>query len=334
MASGDSLGFGVIGTGAIGRLHAQHLVSRVPGARLVAVSDVVAEAARSCAEATGSTAYDDYRALLTDRQVDAVVIASPPDTHAAIIVDAAAAGKQIFSEKPIDCTLDKIDRAIAAAEKAGVKLQIGFNRRFDANYHAVHEAIVAGRIGRPLIAHIISRDPRPPVLSNTRAVGGLFLDMTIHDFDMACYLTQSQVESVYTIAGTMLDGCGEPDTAIVTLRMANGALVTIDNGHTTFGYDQRAEVFGTEGMLATQNDKPHSAHLTDSTGSHAVLPWHFFIERYAESYARELRAFVECVVQDSEPLVTADDGRRAVVIAFAAQRSYDEHRPVLISEVE
>ncbi len=333
MASGDSLGFGVIGTGAIGRLHAQHLVSRVPGARLVAVSDVVAEAARSCAEATGSTPYDDHHALLADPQVEAVVIASPPDTHAAIIEDAAAAGTQIFAEKPIDCTLEKIDRAIAAVARAGVKLQIGFNRRFDANYHAVHDAVASGKIGKPLIAHIISRDPKPPVLSNTRAVGGLFLDMTIHDFDMACYLMQSDAESVYAVAGTMLEGCGEPDTAIITLRMANGALVTVDNGHTAFGYDQRAEVFGTEGMIATLNEKPHSALLTDSTGSHAVLPWHFFIERYAESYARELRAFVDCVVQDSEPLVTASDGRRAVLIAFAAQRSYDEGRPVLVREI-
>jgi myo-inositol 2-dehydrogenase/D-chiro-inositol 1-dehydrogenase len=329
----DAIGFGVIGTGAIGRLHAQHLVSRVPGARLVAVSDVDVEAAGSCAEATASTAHSDHRALLADPLVEAVVIASPPDTHAAIIEDAAAAGKQVFSEKPIDCTLGKIDRAIAAVAKSGVAFQIGFNRRFDANYHAVHEAIVAGKVGRPLIAHIISRDPRPPVPTNTRTAAGMFLDMTIHDFDMARYLTQSEVQSVYTLAGTMLEGCGEPDTALITLRMANGALVTIDNGHTTFGYDQRVEVFGTEGMLATQNEKPHSAHLTDGSGSHAVLPWHFFIERYAESYARELRAFVDCIVQRTAPPVTADDGRRAVVIALAAQRSSDESRPVSISEI-
>jgi len=330
----STLGFGLIGAGVIGRLHAQHLASRVPSARLVGVSDPLADAARSCAESNSSMTYESHRALLADSGIHAVVIASPPDTHAGLIEDAAAAGKHIFCEKPIDCTLDKIDRAIATVDRAGVKLQIGFNRRFDANYKAVHDSVVSGKVGKPLIVHIISRDPKPATLSNTRSVGGLFLDMTIHDFDMARYVTQSEVESVHTIASTMLEGCGEPDTAIVTLRMANGALVSIDNGHTTFGYDQRIEVFGSTGMIATENEKPHSAHLTDSSGSHAVLPWHFFIERYAESYARELRAFVECIARDTEPLVTAVDGRRAVVVAVAAQRSYDESRPVSISEVE
>jgi myo-inositol 2-dehydrogenase/D-chiro-inositol 1-dehydrogenase len=277
--------------------------------------------------------FVDHNALLADPAVDAVVIASPPDTHAAITIDAANAGKHVFTEKPVDMTFEKIDAAIAAVERAGIKLQVGFNRRFDANFKAVHDAMVSGKVGQPLICHITSRDPIPPSLSNTRAVGGLFLDMTIHDFDMACYLTQSDVESVYAIAATMLEGCGEPDTAIVTLRMANGALVTIDNSHTTFGYDQRAELFGTLGMIATSNEKPHSALLTDASGSHAVLPWHFFIERYAESYRRELEAFVECIHRDLEPPVTTTDGRRAVAIAFAAQRSYDESRPVHLIEV-
>jgi myo-inositol 2-dehydrogenase/D-chiro-inositol 1-dehydrogenase len=329
----DTLGFGVIGAGAIGRLHAQHLATRVPGARLVAVSDIAPAAATSCAEANSAKSYADHRALLADPAVDAVVIASPPDTHASITVDAAAAQKHVFTEKPVDCTLERIDAAMHAAENAGIKLQVGFNRRFDANYKAVRDAIASGQIGRPLIGHIISRDPIPPSLSNTRAVGGLFLDMTIHDFDMACHLTGSDVESVYTVAGTMLEGCGEPDTAIVTLRMTNGALVMIDNGHTTFGYDQRAEVFGTTGMIATSNEKPHSALLTDASGSHAILPWHFFIERYAESYRRELAAFVECIRRNTEPPVTALEGRRAVAVAFAAQRSHDEGRPVLMSEI-
>jgi myo-inositol 2-dehydrogenase/D-chiro-inositol 1-dehydrogenase len=328
------IGMGVIGAGVIGRLHAQHLVSRVSGARLLAVSDVVADVARSCGEANGVTAYDNHHALLADPSIDAVVIASPPDTHAALIEDAAHAGKHVFSEKPIDCTLEKIDRAVSAVQRAGVKLQTGFNRRFDANYHAAHEAVAAGKVGRPLITHIISRDPKPPSLSNTRAVGGLFLDMTIHDFDMARFVTGSEVGSVHAVGATMLEGCGEPDTALVTLRMASGALVSIDNGHTTFGYDQRIEVFGSNGMIATTNEKPHTALLTDATGSHAILPWHFFIERYAESYVQELSAFVECIVNDTQPPVTADDGRKAVVIAFAAQRSFEEGRSVAISEVE
>ncbi len=327
-----SIGFGVIGAGAIGRLHARHLTSSVPGARLVAVSDVVHAAADACAQETGAKAYADPSGLLGDEQVDAIVVASPPDTHAAIIEAAAAAGKQIFCEKPVDCEINKIDRALAAVERAGVKLQIGFNRRFDANYRAAHEAVASGKVGRPLIVHIVSRDPKLPAVSDTRDVAGMFLDMTIHDFDMARYLTGSEAASVYALGGAMLDGAGELDTALVTLRMTNGAIVTIDNGQTAYGYDQRVEVFGTEGMVSTENEKPHSATLTDGAGTHSVLPLYFFIERYAESYARELRAFVECIQENTEPPVTGADGRIAAVIALAAQRSYEEGRPVVLSE--
>jgi myo-inositol 2-dehydrogenase/D-chiro-inositol 1-dehydrogenase len=327
-----AVGFGVIGAGAIGRLHAQHLASRVPGARLVAVSDVVRAAAEACAEATGAAAYEDHRDLLADPQVEAVVIASPPDTHAAMIEEAAAAGKQVFCEKPIDCELDKIDRALAAVARAGVKLQIGFNRRFDANYRAVREAVVAGKIGRPLILHIISRDPTLPVVSDTRDAAGLFLDMTIHDFDMARYLIGAEVTEVRALAGRTLHDAGDLDTALITLRFASGTFGSIDNGQTAYGYDQRAEVFGTEGMVSTDNEKADHATLTDSAGSHSAVPLYFFIERYAESYLRELREFVDCIRNDTKPPVTGADGRAAVVIALAAQRSYEEDRPVLLSE--
>jgi myo-inositol 2-dehydrogenase/D-chiro-inositol 1-dehydrogenase len=327
-----AIGFGVIGAGAIGRLHARHLASQVEGARLVAVSDVVPEAAQSCARDASATAYGDHRELLANPQVEAVVIASPPDTHAKIIEQAAAARKQIFCEKPIDCELEKIDRALAAVAGAGVKLQIGFNRRFDANYHAVHEAVAGGKVGRPLIIHIVSRDPKLPAVSDTRSVAGMFLDMTIHDFDMARYLTGSEVTEVFALADRRLHDAGDLDTALVTLRFADGAFGTIDNGQTAYGYDQRVEVFGTDGMVATENERPHSATLTDSAGSHSVLPLHFFIERYAESYRRELEAFVECIERDTDPPVTGRDGRIAVVIALAAQRSCDEGRPVPLSE--
>lgn len=328
----DTIGFGVIGAGAIGRLHAQHLALSVPGTRLVAVSDVVRAAAEACAEVHGAAAYEDHRELLADPRVDAVVIASPPDTHAAIIEDAAAAGKQVFCEKPIDCTLDKIDRALATVARARIKLQIGFNRRFDANYRAVHEAISSGKIGRPLILHLISRDPQLPVVSDTRDVAGMFLDMTIHDFDMARYLMGSEATEVYALAGRMLQDAVDLDTALITLRFADGAFGTIDNGQTAYGYDQRAEVFGTDGVVASENERSYHATLTDSAGSHSPLPLHFFIERYAESYAQELREFVDCIRDDSQPPVTGADGRIAVVIALAAQRSYEEGRPVSLSE--
>ena len=327
-----AIGFGVIGTGAIGRLHARHLVSSVPGARLVAVSDVVHAAADACAQDTGAKAYAGPSGLLADPQVEAVVIASPPDTHAGIIEAAAAAGKQIFCEKPIDCEIEKIDRALAAVARAGVKLQIGFNRRFDANYRAAHEAVASGKIGRPLIVHLVSRDPKLPVVSDTRNAAGLFLDMTIHDFDMARYLTGGEVTEVRALAGRMLHDAGDLDTALITLRFADGAFGTIDNGQTAYGYDQRAEVFGTEGVVATENERPNRATLTDSAGGHTALALYFFVERFAESYIAELRAFADCIRQDTEPSVSGADGRIAVVIALAAQRSYDEGRPVSLSE--
>ena len=333
MSEQRTLGIGLIGTGAIGRLHAEHLASRVPGARLVAISDIDPVAAAACvAQCDVSAVYEDYRRLLANPAVEAVAICSPPDTHAEIIEAAAAAGKHIFCEKPVDCELAKIDHALAAVAKAGVKLQVGFNRRFDANFRHAHETVASGKIGRPYILHIVSRDPRPADVSNTRETAGLFLDMTIHDFDMARYLMGSEVVEVYVLADKMA-GVGDLDTALISLRFANGAFGTIDNGQTAYGYDQRVEVFGSGGSIAFENERPHRATLTDREGSHAPRPLHFFVERYAASYLAEMIAFVDCVLQDTDAAVTGADGRAAVVIALAAQRSYDEGRPVLLSEV-
>ncbi len=325
-----TIAFGVIGAGAIGRLHAQHLASRVPGASLVAIADIDRSAAERFAEQLGSPAvYTDYHDLLNNPAIEAVVISSPPETHAEIIEEAAALGKQIFCEKPIDCDLGKIDRALAAVARAGVTLQIGFNRRFDANFRSVREAIAAGKIGRPLILHIISRDPQVDVPSATPASVGMLLDMTIHDFDMARYLIGSEVTNVYTLAASTFDPAHEQlDTAVITLQFANGAYGTIDNGMTAYGYDQRVEVFGTEGAISIGNETLHRATVIDRSGSHAALPLYFFAERYGESYIAELRAFVRSVVDGTEPPVTGADGRIAVAIALAAQRSYDEGRPV------
>ena len=333
VAGGGQVGIGLIGVGAIGRLHAQHLASRVPGGRLVAIADVDRAAAAACGEQHGvSSVYEDYRELLARGEVDAVVICSPSDTHAQIIEEAAALGKHIFCEKPIDCDLGRIDRALAAVAKAGVKLQVGFNRRFDANFSYVREAVASGKIGRPYVLHIISRDPRPRQASQTRATAGLFLDMTIHDFDMARYLLGSEVVEVYALAGSMA-GVGELDTALVVLRFANGALGTIDNGQTAYGYDQRVEVFGSEGTVKVENEQPHRASVLDSSGIHSALPQYFFIERYSPSYIAELSAFADCILKDTEPPVTGEDGRRAVVLALAAQRSLDQGRPVAVSEL-
>jgi len=331
---------GVIGAGRIGRVHAENLAYRIPGAKLVAIADVVAEAAQKlAADLQIATVVQDYRAILADRTVDAVVICSSTDTHAQVITDAAAAGKHIFCEKPIALDLAKIDHALAAVQKAQVKLQVGFNRRFDPSFRRVRELIAAGSIGTPHILRITSRDPAPPPISYVKVSGGIFLDMAIHDFDMARYLMGSEVVEVYAAGNVLVDpaigAAGDIDTAVTTLYFANGAIGVIDNSRqAVYGYDQRVEVFGSGGMALATNKTPDSVVQSDAVGVHAAKPLYFFVERYAEAYVAEMREFVQCVREDKRPSVTGVDGRIPVVIAYAAQKSYAEHRPVRLEEVD
>ena len=336
---GKRINVGLIGAGRIGKLHAGHLASRIPDANLLAISDIVAQAAQACAARWNvPTATSDHRAILEDSAIDAVVICSSTDTHARLIEEAAAAGKHIFCEKPIDFDLARIDRALQAVERAGVKLQIGFNRRFDPNFKRVREMVAAGQIGTPHILRITSRDPAPPPISYIQVSGGIFLDMTIHDFDMARYLIGSQVEEVFAAGRVMVDpaigAAGDIDTAVITLQFANGTLGTIDNSRrAAYGYDQRVEVFGSAGMVCTENNSPHRAVYSDAQGVHAALPLHFFIERYVESYIAEMAAFIRCLQDDTPPPVSGADGRMAVVIGHAAKRSCAGRRPVRLDEI-
>jgi myo-inositol 2-dehydrogenase/D-chiro-inositol 1-dehydrogenase len=329
---------GLIGAGRIGRVHAENLVYRIPEADLVAVADIFVEASERLAAELGVTAYQDHRRILEDERVDAVLICSSTNTHAQFIEDAAGAGKQIFCEKPIALDLGKIDRALAAVEQAGVKLQIGFNRRFDPSFRRVHEIVAAGEIGEPHILRITSRDPAPPPIEYVRVSGGIFLDMTIHDFDMARFLMGRDVESVYTAGEVLVDPAigqaGDVDTAVITLHFENGALGVIDNSRqAVYGYDQRVEVFGSGGLVTADNDYANSARISDAQRVHRDLPLNFFMERYTESYANEIRAFVECIVQDTLPPVTGLDGRIPVVMGYAAQKSLAEGRPVRLDEI-
>jgi myo-inositol 2-dehydrogenase/D-chiro-inositol 1-dehydrogenase len=270
--------------------------------------------------------------------VDAVLIASSTDTHAPFIVDAAKAGKHIFCEKPIAAKLDKIDEALATVTGAGVKLQIGFNRRFDASFQRIKQAIESGEIGTPHLMHIISRDPSPPPIEYIKVSGGIFFDMTIHDFDMARFLL-GDVEEIYAAGGVMVDPAiglaGDIDTTVITLKFANGAIGTIDNSRkAVYGYDQRVEVFGSKGSAQNTNLYPDTVTL--STGDavrRGSLPLNFFLERYTPSYITELQAFVDCVLDDTPVPVTGHDGRVPVVMAMAAKKSYEENRPVKLSEI-
>ena len=339
MINNGNLRIGVIGAGRIGKIHAENLATRVACVEVAAIADVDLKSAQELAARLHvPQALADYHAILADASIDAVAICSSTDTHAQIIIEAAQAGKHIFCEKPISHDLAKIDAALAAVEKAGVKLQIGFNRRFDPNFAHVREMVAQGKIGAPQIVRITSRDPAPPPISYIKLSGGMFLDMTIHDFDMARFLTGSEVLEVFTSAGVMVDPAigeaGDVDTAVIILRFANGAIGTIDNCRkAVYGYDQRVEVFGSGGMLQALNNTPHNDIYAHAGGVEVAKPLYFFLERYTESFVAEMKAFCKSVVEDTQTLVTGSDGRIPVVIGLAAKKSYLENRPVKLSEI-
>jgi myo-inositol 2-dehydrogenase/D-chiro-inositol 1-dehydrogenase len=271
-------------------------------------------------------------------EVDAVAICSSTETHADLIVAAARAGRAIFCEKPISLELAEVDRALAAVDEAGVLFQIGFNRRFDPAHAAVREAVVRGDVGDPQLVRISSRDPEPPPLDYVRVSGGIFLDMTIHDFDMARFVTGSEVVEVFARGAVRVDpafgDAGDVDTALVTLVHENGCLTAIDNSRrAVYGYDQRVEVFGPHGMAISENPYAHSAVVRTADGTHKSPLPHFFLERYVLSYLREWDAFVEAVRTGAPPPVSGADARAPLVIGLAAGRSLREGRPVRIEEV-
>jgi myo-inositol 2-dehydrogenase/D-chiro-inositol 1-dehydrogenase len=330
---------GVIGVGRIGKLHAENLHFRIPGATVAAIADVRVDAAKEVASALGvKKAVGEYKELLKDRDIDAVIICSSTDTHADIIEEAAQAGKQIFCEKPIDFDLGRIDRALEQVEKHRVKLQVGFMRRFDPTLKRVRQQVRDGKIGEPHILRITSRDPEPPPLDYIKVSGGIFLDMTSHDFDIARFLIGEDVEELYTAAGVMVDPrigeVGDLDTAVITLKFANGVIGTIDDSRKSgYNYDQRVEVLGSTGMVSTTNISPTHTKLSVSDAVHEDLPHFFFIERYSEAYVNEMADFIDCLRSDSPPPVTGLDGRISVVMGMAARLSYDHNRPVKLSEI-
>ncbi|HZL85968.1 MAG TPA: inositol 2-dehydrogenase [Candidatus Krumholzibacteria bacterium] len=329
------LSMGVIGAGRIGMLHAHNLARRVPHAQVVMVADPRIACARAAATvARAHAAVADYREILAAPDVDAVVISASTDTHARIIGEAAAAGKHIFCEKPIDHDLDRIRTALQAVAKAGVRFQVGFNRRFDPDFQAMARQVRSGSIGTPQLLRITSRDPEPPPADYIRVSGGLFLDMSIHDLDMARFLMQEPVVEVFA-AGSAFDpailALGDIDTAVIVLRFASGALCCIDNSRrAVYGYDQRLEVFGTHGCLTVPNRTPTQVEHWDASGQHRDRPQHFFLERYQESYVLELQEFVDCVRQGREISVSGHDGLQAIVLAQAARASLLQGKPVQI----
>jgi myo-inositol 2-dehydrogenase/D-chiro-inositol 1-dehydrogenase len=321
---------GVLGAGRIGRLHTDNLL-RMPGVRVKAVADPYADfAAWPPPEvATGP----EPALVLDDPEIEAVLICSPTPTHAPFTEDAANAGKHIFCEKPIDLDPDRIRRTLAVVEKAGVKLQVGFNRRFDPTFARVRRAVIDGDVGEVQIVKITSRDPEKPPVSYVRSSGGMFLDMTIHDFDMVRFLTGSEIESVHAMGAVLIDPAigeaGDVDTAVTTMRLANGALAVIENSRqAVYGYDQRVEVFGSAGSAEAGNETPNRVSFSGAGGVRSDNPLYFFLQRYQASFAAEMEAFFHCIREDREPPVGGRDGLMSVLVGLAAGRSMAENLPV------
>ncbi len=339
MNKSSKIGVGVIGAGRIGRLHIEHLAQSIPEVELIAICSLDAVGIESLTKQFNIPKTTiDYTALLADPRIDAVLVASSTDTHVEISQAAAKAGKHVFCEKPISLDLEQIDETLTIVEKAGVKFQVGFNRRFDANFARIREAVASGEIGEPHIMRITSRDPSPPPIEYVKVSGGIFLDMTIHDFDMARYLIGDEVVEVYATGGVRVDPkigeAGDIDTTVITLRFQNGVIATIDNSReAVYGYDQRVEVFGSRGMVTAANPPTNTVTFSGSEGSHAASPPYFFVERYKTAFLSELQAFFACIQEDTPPPVTGEDGKAPVVMGFAALKSLRENRPVLLSEI-
>eukprot|EP00741_Cyanophora_paradoxa_P013125 tig00020675_g12678.t1 len=333
------LHIGVIGAGRIGTVHADTIAFRIKNARLTSVASGSVSSAQRCALLTGCELVYDYHDMIKDPKVDAIVIAGPSDTHTQMVIECAEAGKHIFCEKPVDIAIENVDKCVDAVKKSGVKFMVGLNRRFDPNYMRIRKALAEKEIGDLHLLHIFSRDPAPPPLYYVKQSGGMFLDMTMHDFDMANFLISAQdptakAEEIYTMAGCMVDPeigkLGDVDTAITQIRYTNGVIVSIDNSRqAVYGYDQRCEAFGSKGSIQSVNNYPSNTEVKQGD-----LPLNFFMDRYTESFINIMEDFVDNVLNDREMSVPIKCGRDPVVMAIAARKSHDEKRPVKLTEID
>ena len=331
---------GIIGAGRIGRVHITSISTRVKDAVIKTVADpFLNDETAEWAKSMGvEHTTRDYKEIINDPEINAVLICSSTDTHSPISLEAIKAGKHVFCEKPIDHDIAKIQEVIDALKGTNVKYQVGFNRRFDHNFEAVQQAVAAGKVGKPEIIKITSRDPEPPSIDYVKVSGGIFLDMTIHDFDMVRFLAGCNATEVYVEAAVLVDPAigeaGDVDTAVITLKMENGAIAVIDNSRkAAYGYDQRAEVFGSKGMVAVSNDSTSSAVISSADGVTGEKPLYFFLERYMAAYAKEIKCFIEAIENDTDTPLGVMDGLQPVLMGLAAKKSLEEHRPVKISEI-
>ena len=326
------------GLGRIGKIHLKNLVRNFSEIRVVAAMDVFDESKAIADEFNVPVFVKTFDELLAVPGLDAVVICSPTDTHADYVIKAARAGKQIFCEKPLDLSLERVQEVLDVVKESGVKLMLGFNRRFDPEFKKIRELVESDAVGDPQIIKITSRDPGPPPVSYIKVSGGMFLDMTIHDFDMARYISGKKVKEVYAKATVKVDPeigeAGDVDTAVITLTFEDDSMAVIDNCRkAAYGYDQRLEVFGSKGMAQMENNFPNSHKLYTETGVSGDLPLHFFLERYDASYNQEIREFIDALVSGSPMPVDGEDGLISIAMGLAAKLSVKEKRPVKMTEI-
>ncbi len=331
---------GIIGAGRIGKVHGESIMRYVKGATVKAIADpyMTPEAEQWAKNVCIPEIYKDYHEILNDKDIQAVLICSSTDTHSPISLEAIAAGKHVFCEKPIDHDVNKILEVAKALKESNVKYQVGFNRRFDHNFKSAKEAVEAGKIGDLNVLKICSRDPGAPPVSYIKVSGGIFLDMTIHDFDMVRFMSGAEVEEVFAYGAVLVDPAigeaGDIDTAVISMKLSNGAIAVIDNcRRATYGYDQRVEAFGSLGQVAIANDTQSSAVVSDATGVHAEKPLLFFLERYMSAYVDEVSEFIDCIVNDKPINVGIDCGLQPVLIGLAAKKSLDTGLPVKVADI-
>lgn len=322
----------MIGAGRIGQVHARNIKYHIPQAELAAISDLQKEIAEKLAGELDVPFFSsNYQDILNNHEIDAIIICSSTDTHSRIIIEAAEARKHIFCEKPIALEMDEIEQALRVVEEQGVIMEVGFNRRFDPSFRKAHDMIANGDIGKPRLVKITSRDPEPPPLEYVKVSGGIFLDMAVHDFDMARFIIGTEVKEVFAFGECLIDPAfsryKDVDTAITNIRYSNGVLGVIDNSRqSSYGYDNRIEVLGSKGCIIVGNRKPTSVTLNNSQGITQDKPLYFFVERYREAYIAEMEDFISAIMEGNPPGATGLDGKIAMQIGYAARRSLNTRR--------
>ncbi|WP_288395969.1 inositol 2-dehydrogenase [uncultured Vagococcus sp.] len=329
---------GVIGAGRIGKLHVENML-RMDNVEVKTVFDPFAENARSWSDKNNiKNLVTDASLVFNDPEINVVFICSPTDTHVNMINLAAKAGKHIFCEKPISFSDEETLKAYETVKKAGVKLQVGFNRRFDPNYNKVRELVKDGSLGNLHILKITSRDPEPPNLDYVKSSGGIFMDMAIHDFDMARFVAGSEVKEVFATGAALVNPdiatVGDVDTALIQLKFENGALGIIDNSRqAVYGYDQRIEAFGSKGAAESTNETETRVKVSTAENVVSDQPLHFFLERYNKAYIQEVQLFFDAIQNNEETPCTFEDGIMAQRIAAAAKESLESGQVVAVKKI-